>query len=137
LKNGGVYVKKTIVIIITTFFLCAVVLSGCNEQDNSSINPYFIGIWKPAPPENAEDVYNDTWTFYENNTLKIRYSLDGEVFKNYHYWHTKDDNLLCIWFNPDDEATEKCFVIKFTNSKSFLLSREGNPPMEFNKLNEP
>jgi hypothetical protein len=126
--------KKTIVIIGTTFFLCAVVLSGCNEQDNSSINPNFIGIWKPVLPENTEDVYNDTWTFYENNTLKIQYSLDGEVFKNYHYWHTKDNNLLCIRLNPDDEATERCGVFEFTNSRSFLYSfREGMPPLEFNK----
>ena len=128
--------KKTIVIIGITFFLCAVVLSGCNEQDTSSINPNFIGIWKPVPPENIEDVYNDTWTFYENNTLKIQYSSDGEVVKNYHYWYTKDNNLLCIRLNPDDKATERCGVFEFTNSTSFLWSgREGTPPMEFNKLN--
>jgi hypothetical protein len=127
--------KKTIVIIGTTFFLCAVVLSGCTEQDNSSINPNFIGIWKPVPPENVEDIYNDTWTFYENNTLKIQYTLGEEVFKNYHYWYTKDNNLLCIRFNPDDETTEECGVFEFTNSRTFLYSsREEMPQLEFNKL---
>lgn len=110
--------RKSIVIVGITFILVAVLLSGCNDQNvDTESNSKFIGTWDVEYPQMPSE-YEETWTFYENKTVKSVIIREGESITEFLNWDD-NDNKLCI-FSPAAPNAQKCYSYEFTNSNTSI-----------------
>ena len=108
--------KKYVILISISIVLSAVLLCGCDEENenNDTFEKTFIGKWKI---EGFED-FNDTWNFLENGRVTKTTNRDGNITTEFFDWEDTGDELCFIPINrPEDQ---RCGIYKFTdNNKSF------------------
>jgi len=103
---------KKIIFMILVIVLLAIFLSGCNENKSnnngsSDINK-FLGTW-----EGGSNVFNETWTFYSNSSLKKVTTYD---------WDETGEFTDVDWYTYEiDEYGEFCYR---QASISFLMCYE-------------
>jgi hypothetical protein len=120
-------IKKFIIMIGITFVLTAVALCGCNEQSSNTVSTTnFIGTWK------STDYINQTWTFYENNTLKTEHIFEGNLTSDILNWEYNDGELCTMPLsNPN---SQRCGNVKFIDSTTFTWTTAEQIIMTFNKV---
>jgi hypothetical protein len=124
-------IEKQILIICIISLLLVIGFSGClesstNEKSDKSL---FIGAWSALEPE--DQVYNTTWTFYENNTIKVTFDLQGQPFA---YWgtYTIEDGKLQLT-SPEATPPAASYDYVFFNGSNRLSISDGNKEIIFEK----
>ena len=134
---------RIINIILIGITLLIIVLSGCTEKSNEKSNKInlaekFYGTWVYV--ESSD--YNETWTFYENGSLKniAIEEIEGELITGLS-WFKYEVNESHFCYIPLDKNSEspgynyECFGYEFSsNNTSFYLTFNEIKIMEFIKI---
>jgi len=126
--------KKNFAIIV--FFLLLTILTlGCFDSiDNSSEDQKsrFIGTWEVIEPEN--ETYNTTWTFFENNSIKVAFDFEG---KPLHYYGTyKVENSKLKFTSSVTTPPNATFDYTFSNGDNRLTLSNEEGKIVFDKTTE-
>jgi len=130
---------KKVNIILIGITLLITGLSGCTEDTNTlNLAEKFYGTW-----ENVDSLgYNETWTFYENGSLKnIEIEeIEGDIITAVS-WFKYEVNESHLCYSPIDLTSGtpgynyECFGYEFSSDNTRLyLTFNGIKIMEFNKI---
>ena len=134
---------KKINIILIGIILLIIGLSGCTEKSNEKTNELnlaekFYGTWEYVDSYD----YNETWTFYENGSLKnIEIEeIEGEIITGIS-WLKYEVNKSHFCYSPIDKTSEspnynyECFGYEFSSDNTSLyLTFNEIKIMEFIKI---
>jgi hypothetical protein len=114
--------KKNVILISISIILSAVLLCGCNEENenNDTFERTFIGKWKV---EGLDDL-NETWDFLKSGLVRKTTNRDGEPTSITYEWEDRGSEL-CIKL-PNTPEDQRCGTYEFTdNNKSFTWTYLG------------
>ena len=125
--------RKTTKAIVGVLFIVAIIVIGISlfivfqGQDDTS---KFIGTWAVEEPE--DEVYNATWTFYENNTIKVTFDFQGLPLG---YWGTYQiENGQLYLTSPETTPPTATYDYEFSNSDTRLTLSNEEATMVMNKV---
>ena len=126
--------KKHLIVIGTAVLLVVVGLSGCTDSPTNNLSAeeeiMFIGIWAVEEPE--DEVYNTTWTFYDNDTIKVTFDLQGQSFSYWGTYKIEDGKLHTT--SQETTPPSESFDYEFYDVSRLILSY-GEETIVFNKGN--
>lgn len=123
--------KRAIIGLITINLIFIALLSGCTKEEG------LVGAWELELPDDEEYDYSFTYTFYENNSLKVSYYMELIGEEPYSEWgsYTVDGNQLCI---VETEGDSTCATFQLLdNDNQLKLIDPDNPnedPVIFNRV---
>ena len=125
-------IEKQILIIGIISLLLVIGFSGCldSSTDGKSAKSLFIGAWSVLEPE--DEVYNTTWTFYENNSIEVAFDVEGQPL---HYWGTymiEDDKLKLT--SPETTPPTAFYDYAFSNGNNRLTLSDSSEQIVFDKV---
>jgi hypothetical protein len=129
--------KKRPWVLQLALLLCILLMSGCTEKTNTFTGK-FIGTWKTMSSPSD----NETWTFYQNGTVKNRQfqvlddiPINSTTWFNYHV-NTTDLCLSSIETSPEAPSNySECFSYKFSETMDRVtLSFKGTEFMLLEKI---
>ena len=140
---------KKVFVIILTFVLLVVSLSGCNERksnsnestNNTTTDPVskFIGTWQGGAYNGTKFRSDETWTFYTNGSLKKVTTYDWDIEGNYTTieWYTfeiDEEGELCT--RLETASFLMCYDYEFSNNETTFTLLLGGEFLsyEFNKV---
>ena len=130
--------KVKVLSVLFAVVLFAVVFSGCNESNQSNEKSKFIGTWKYTRQEEDYRLRENTFTFYNNDSVK---GVDDYLYDNLNgtitwgYYQIKDGQLCITYTDEFNETYSDCQDYEFSNDNTALIlkSDEGET-VTFNKI---
>lgn len=137
MKNEVVFISIISIILVSIF-------SGCLEKSKDEAIDYqintkyleidkilFLGTWQAQEPE--DQIYNLTWIFYEDNSIKVSFNFQEQPFS---YWgtYTAEYGKL-ILTSPKTNPATASYDYKFFNENNILvLSESGEVKLIFERV---
>ena len=125
--------KHLIPLGIAVLLIC-VGLSGCTDSPTNDLSAeekiMFIGIWAVEEPE--DEIYNTTWTFYDNDTIKVTFDLQGQPLG---YWGTYQiENGQLYLTSPVTTPPTATYDYEFSDGDNRLTLSNDETTMVMNKV---
>ena len=125
-------IKKHILFIGVLLVLLIVSFTGCFDSTNNTTSNQkskFVGTWAVVEPD--DEMYNTTWTFFENNSIKVGFDFEGNPTHYYGTYEMENNELkVSSSITTPQNAT---FNYKFSNGDNRLTLTDNDGEIIFEK----